>query len=184
VLENYAEYIVEKPVINLPSGEYNELLQVEIYPLRSITEAIYYTIDGSDPTIDSILYSEAIELPEGTTILKAIAINDKDIISDIAEMTYFVELLPPEPPVISPASGDFTVDTDNKIYVSVPEGYTAYYAFNERPTTRSTKYEEAVDMLEGHHTFYAILVDENGKQSEPGAALYNLDIGEGNVQNQ
>ena len=184
VLASYTEYIVEKPVINLPSGEYNELSQVEIYPLRGVAEEIYYTTDGSDPTSDSTLYTEAIDLPEGMTVLKVFTINDKHISSDIVEMTYFIELLPPEAPVISPASGDFTAETDNKIYINVPAGCVAYYAFNERPTLSSARYIEAVDMLEGQHTFYAILVDENGKQSEPGIALYNLDIGDGHVQNQ
>ena len=183
VLEHYNEYIVEKPVINLPSGEYNELSQVEIYPHRGVAENVYYTLDESEPTAESTLYTKAINMGEGVTVLKVIAINDKNISSDIVEMTYFIELLPPEPPVISPASGEFTTETDNKIHVDVPDGCTAYYAFDERPTTSSTQYTQNIDMLEGQHTFYAILVDKNGKQSEPGTAIYNL-TGDENVPNQ
>ena len=182
ILTHYAGYIVEKPVVNLPSGEYHELLQVEIYPLRSLAEHAHYTLDGSDPTEESTLYTEAIDLTEGTTVLKVITINDKHISSDIVEMTYYIELLPPEPPVISPALDDFETVATDKIYVNVPAGHTAYYAFNERPTTSSAQYREPVDMLEGQNTFYAILVDENGRQSEPGMTLYNL-AGDENVQN-
>ena len=183
ILKHYAEYITGKPVVNLPSGEYNELAEVEIYPLRGVAEDIYYTLDGSDPDANSTLYEKEISLGEGATVLKVIAINDKNITSEIVEMTYFIELLPPEPPVISPASGDFALTTENKIYINVPEGCVAYYAFNERPTTLSTMYTQEVNMLEGQNTFYAILVDENGKQSEPGVAIYNL-TGDGDVPNQ
>ena len=183
VLKHYVEYIVEKPVINLPSGEYNELSQVEIYAHRGLAERVYYTLDEDEPTADSILYTKIIKLGEGETVLKAIAINDKGIISDVVEMTYFIELLPPEPPVISPASGEFTVETDNKIHVNVPADCTAYYAFDERPTTSSLRYTGTVDMIEGQHTFYVILVNEHGKQSEPGIAIYNL-VEDDNVQNQ
>ena len=183
VLEHYAEYITGKPVVSLPSGVYNELSQVEIYPLRGVAEEVYFTLDGSEPTKDSELYVGEINLSEGVTVLKAVAINDKGISSDIVKMTYYIELLPPEPPVISPASGEFTATTDNKIHVNVPEGCTAYYAFDEEPTILSERYIEGVDMLVGQHTFYAILVDQSGKQSEPGIAFFNLTEDK-NVQNQ
>ena len=182
ILTHYAEYIVGQPVVNLPSGEYNELSQVEVYAHRGLAERVYYTLDGSEPTAESTLYTKIIKLGEGETVLKVVAINDKGISSDVVEMTYFIELLPPEPPVISPASGEFTTTTDNKIHVNVPDGCTAYYAFDERPTTSSLRYTGAVDMIEGQHTFYAILVNEHGKQSEPGIAIYNL-AEDDNVQN-
>ena len=182
ILKHYAEYIVGQPVVNLPSGEYNELSQVEVYAHRGLAERVYYTLGGSEPTAESTLYTKIIKLGEGETVLKVVAINDKGISSDVVEMTYFIELLPPEPPVISPASGEFTATTDNKIHVKVPDGCTAYYAFDERPTTSSSRYTGAVDMIEGQHTFYAILVNEHGKQSEPGIAIYNL-AEDDNVQN-
>ena len=63
---------------------------------------------------------------------------------------------------------------DTSIYVIVPEGCTAYYAFDERPTVNSTEYTGPVSMKAGTHIFYAIIQDENGKVSAAASATYTL----------
>jgi len=174
VLDAYAEYIVEEPSFSHESGEYNELVAIKIDIPQEMNESIYYTIDGSEPTDQSTKYTEEIDLAEGTTKIRTIAINEKEICSDVAEATYTIKLLPPEPPKISPSPGDFTPEMDAKIHILVPPGCTAYYAFDEAPTESSARYTEPIDMLAGEHTFYAILIDKYGKQSDLGSAFYNL----------
>lgn len=174
VLEKYKGYITEKPVISLPSGDYDEIPKVELYSPDDADYEIYYTTNGAMPTKDSKRYFNSITLEEGTTHLKAIAISEKGITSEMAQATYKVTLLPPEPPRISPASGTFTPEMETKIYIVVPDDCTAYYAYDEEPTIESTKYMDPIDMPEGHHIFYAILVDENGKQSEASSAEFTL----------
>lgn len=174
VLNKFAGYITEKPVLSLPSGEYNDILNIELYSPDSANHKIYYTTNGSTPTAESNQYFTGIKIEEGTTHLKAIVVSEKGISSEVAEAKYKVKLLPPDPPKISPSPGEFTAEMDTKIYIIVPEGCTAYYAYDEVPTEASTKYMEPIEMPEGEHTFYAILVDKNGKKSEPSSAAYNL----------
>ncbi|MDR3302778.1 MAG: chitobiase/beta-hexosaminidase C-terminal domain-containing protein [Spirochaetaceae bacterium] len=61
------------PTANPPGGMYNIAQNVT---LNTTTESssIYYTIDGTNPTTGSALYSGAINIPLGTT-LKAIAVK-------------------------------------------------------------------------------------------------------------
>lgn len=175
IKEKYSGYICNPPVFSLPSGSFAEEKSLQLYSRDDETK-IYYTTDGSIPTKNSILYEESIQLKEGTTLINAIAINDKGISSDVVSNQYIVELEPPEAPQISPSSGKFTTDMDTSIYVIVPEGCEAYYAFDEKPTKNSEKYVpgEPVEMPMGTHTFYAILINERGQIGYPGSALYTL----------
>ena len=48
---------------------------------------IYYTIDGSEPTVESTKYVEPIALEIGKTTIKAIAVKD-DSVSEVFSFTY------------------------------------------------------------------------------------------------
>ena len=54
--------------------------------ISAVEGAIYYTIDGNEPTVESIPYSSAITLDETTTV-KAIAVVD-GVASDVATAVY------------------------------------------------------------------------------------------------
>lgn len=54
--------------------------------ISAVEGAIYYTIDGNEPTVESIPYSSAITLDETTTV-KAIAVVD-GVASDVATAIY------------------------------------------------------------------------------------------------
>lgn len=179
VKEKYAAYIPVDPVFSLPGGEYSDIKSLQLY-VRDDKSTIYYTVDGSEPTKESTLYTESILLEAGTTVVKAISVNEKGIPSEVISREYVIEFEPPAPPQISPSSGKFTTDMDTKIYIIVPDGCKAYYAFDEKPTKNSTLYDpsEPVEMLEGTHTFYAVLVDEHGQMGYPGSAIYTLSDSE------
>jgi len=173
ILEQYSEYIAEQPAINIPGGQYHEAIKVEIYSTNK-DGAVYYTTDGSEPTVESTPYTELIELPKGTTALKIIATNAKGITSNIVEAIYTINYLPPSPPEILPSSGEYTTTMNMKININIPNGHTAYYAFDDIPTLASNQYTQPLDMLEGKHTIYVIVVNEEGEQSDVGSAQYNL----------
>ena len=175
IKEKFASYISTPPVFSLPGGEYTEQKTLQLYT-RDDNSSIYYTTDGSEPTKDSTLYTNSISIESGTTVVKAIVINSKGIPSDVVTNRYTVTFMAPDPPKISPSSGKFTTDMDNKIYIIVPDGCKAYYAFDRKPTIADEQYDsnEPVEMLKGSHTFYAILVNEHGKVSSPGSATYIL----------
>lgn len=49
---------------------------------------IRYTVDGSDPTRNSTLYTEPITLASGTLTIKAVAVVNEDTLGAVAEKTY------------------------------------------------------------------------------------------------
>lgn len=173
IRKEYSAYITNPPVFSIPEGSYDTKQTLRIYTKGE--GEIYYTTDGSEPTQESTPYtSEGIELEEGTTTVKAVVINENGIASDVLSNTYTIELARPDPPQIAPSSGEYTTAMDTSIYVIVPEGCTAYYAFDERPTVNSTEYTGPVSMKKGSHIFYAIIQDENGKVSAAASATYRL----------
>ncbi len=176
IREKYSNYISQDPIFSLPAGSYTGEKSVQLYT-KDEKQKIYYTTDGSVPTETSTLYEESILLSEGSTTINAIAVNGKGISSNVISNKYEIMLPAPEAPQISPSSGKFTTDMDTSIYVIVPEGCEAYYAFDEKPTKNSEKYisGEPVQMPKGTHTFYAVLVNERGQMSYPGSMTYTLN---------
>lgn len=170
-LEACSEYISEMPLTNLEEGTYGEVREVTL----SVVEdgVIYYTLDGSIPTVYSMQYTSPIILGEGTTVLNAVCINDKNIPSDILTKVYVISTRQPDGPAVLPESGNYYERT--KIEVMVPEGYRAFYAFDEVPTIQSTEYVTPITMPEGYHELYVILVAQNGKISEPTRREYYLE---------
>lgn len=166
----YQNYVCTLPEISRPGGSYGEEVSIEFAEIPSGTE-VFYTLDGSDPDRDSEKYQKPVELKEeGTFFFKYIAYNQKSVPSDIGEEEYVIRFGAPDRPLISPVSGRY--DYQENIIVTVPEGCTVYYAFDETPTTESTQYTEPVPMPEGEHTFSAIAVDSRGKISPVASEVY------------
>ena len=84
-------YKVATPTFTPAAGTYNDTQNVTI---STTTEGatIYYTTDGTDPTVESSVYSDAIPVSETTTI-KAIATKDGYTSSDIATAAYTIKLI-------------------------------------------------------------------------------------------
>ncbi|WP_278566862.1 chitobiase/beta-hexosaminidase C-terminal domain-containing protein [Emergencia timonensis] len=86
----------ETPSADIDSGTYETNLKIA---LQTVTEGaeIYYTTDGSEPTAESSLYTEPIQVTgeEGksvTTVIKAIAIKPGAIDSPVAAFAYIIEI--------------------------------------------------------------------------------------------
>lgn len=191
ILSKYAKYLVKTPVIDPDGGDYSDEFP-EITISTEGTGTIYYTLDGTDPTTDSTKYTGPFKLGEGTTLVRAAAIADSGVSSDIAEATFNVTLEVPDAPVITPKSGTYTHvvggdspssssssssssedDSDeSEITVDVPNGYTCYYSFDSKPTENSLKYTKPVKMREGEHVFYAVLQSKSGKLGKVASATY------------
>lgn len=114
--------IVAAPYFTPAAGVVNKGTKVSI---KSSTEGatIYYTLDGKNPTADSNVFTEAIEITEDVTI-KALAVkegmDDSDIVS--AAYTVFVpsdkdatyNFADPSTLSIQFADADYVVDTQNE----------------------------------------------------------------------
>lgn len=163
------EYICEPPTVKLSPGTYTSVQSLE---MESDDGEIYYTMDGTIPTEKSQKYTEPITLQEGTVEVKAVCINEYGVMSKVAGGTYVINLQIPKAPKVSPKSGDYEKKT--KIKVTVPDGCTAYYAFDSMPDVNSTVYERPISMPEGYHVLNVILVTDSGKVSKATTREYYL----------
>ena len=112
-------------------------------------------------------------MEEGTTVIKAININEKGIPSLVSEKSYTVELPVEGAPAITPSTGRY--NTPMQITILVPEGYTAYYTMDGTdPSAASTLYTGPIDMPEGTTIFAAVLVSNAGKMTQVTKRSYEL----------
>ena len=110
---------VLKPTATPIPGVYNKSQRIT---LTTSTEGanIYYTIDGSEPTTNSILYTQPI-LVDKTMTIKAKAVKQGMIDSEVQVLQYVIQIdSPPTPPVDPPThypktSKERTDRTDNKV---------------------------------------------------------------------
>lgn len=163
VLKAVADYVSEAPEFALDPGTYNEVQEVALSSETGGT--IYYTTDGTDPTTSSTKYTEPILLQdEGTTEIRAIAVNKNDIPSVVSSGEYTIEFPIANAPAVTPATGQY--DEPVQITITVPDGYTAYYTMDgTTPTAESEKYTGPVNMPQNQRTiFSAVLINnQNGK---------------------
>lgn len=163
MLEKLNDYVVDEPKFSLEdSTTYDD---VQKLLLTADKDTIYYTTDGTDPDLTSTKYtSEGIQISEGETTIKAIAVNKKGVPSAIGKKTYTVEFPVEDAPAVSPSTGQY--DEAVQIEVKVPDGYTAYYTTDGTdPTTASTKYTGPIDMPKGETLFKVVLVNGKGRMS-------------------
>lgn len=173
VVSALSQYVVKVPGFSLDDSEtYDDVQEVSLTAEKGST--IYYTTDGKTPTTSSKKYSKPIQLSEGRTTIKAIAVNSDGIPSMAETKKYKVELPVEDAPAVSPSTGQYTTAT--KIQIQVPDGYEAYYTLDSTdPTTASYKYTEPIDMPEGETIFKAILVNKKGKTSGITTRNYTLE---------
>ncbi|MDO5590400.1 MAG: chitobiase/beta-hexosaminidase C-terminal domain-containing protein [Lachnospiraceae bacterium] len=173
VQEKLSDYVVSEPVYSLDDKKtYDDVQQVTLAAKKGMT--IYYTTDGKDPTFHSKKYKDPIQLDEGETVVRAIAVNKKGVPSDTAEKIYTIEFPIEEAPAISPSTGQY--ESGQSIEIKVPSGYTAYYTMSGKtPTTSSKKYTGPIKMPEGETLFKAILVNSAGRSSGVTTRNYVLD---------
>lgn len=162
VVEKLSEYVVNEPQYSLDDSEtYDDVQQLT---LSSKEGTVRYTTDGSDPDMNSEVYKSPIQISEGSNVIKAIAVNDAGVPSQIAEKEYVVEFPIEDAPAVSPSTGQY--ESAQSIEIKVPDGYTAYYTTDgSDPDTSSKKYTEPIEMPQGETLFKAVLVTKSGRLS-------------------
>ena len=129
-------------------------------------------MDGFVPDENSYRYEKPITLPEGTTVIRAFAIDKDGNSSDIVSNVYDVEFGEPDKPTIIPDSGEYVGEV--YIRILVPEDCQAYYTLDgSTPTESSEIYTGEFLMPSETTTLRAIIVDENGMYSEISQVDYN-----------
>ena len=145
---------VAAPTFTPAAGEYTAAQSVEI---ACATEgaAIYYTLDGTDPTAASTPYTAAIAVGETMTI-KAIAVKEGMTDSEIATAAYTINI---------PATPDFTSVAELKALLG-----------EESATFTGTLTDAVVSFIAG--TSDAVIKDATG------SILYHKESGHGLLQGQ
>ncbi len=85
------EYTVELPIEDAPAvspstGQYDEPTQIVIQVPEGYTA--YYTTDKSNPTENSTQYTGPIDMPQGSTIFKAVLVNGKGRLTAVTTRNY------------------------------------------------------------------------------------------------
>lgn len=89
VQEKYLEYMIFEPEMTPQSGTYyTDSLEVEIKTQGN--GSIFYTLDGSNPTTSSLLYTKPLQLKRGTYTVKAICVNHLGESSQIVTEHYTI----------------------------------------------------------------------------------------------
>ena len=138
--------VVATPTFSVEKGTHYNPFSVEIAAEEGAT--VYYTLDGTEPTTESAVYSEAIAFNEfGTsTTLKAVAAVDGEL-SNIASATYSLEVAAPAFSVKGGVYEKLTGETALK-FTCETEGATIYY--NNRggdPITAGSKSYGSLSVL-------------------------------------
>ena len=95
--------------------------------------AVYYTLDGADPTVDGQAYTAPLEVTE-TTVLRTVALRDGVPVSAVTTVTYLVGE-PQTLPVISLATDPVHLwDENTGIFTNAP-AWAAWGQAHERPVT-------------------------------------------------
>ncbi len=158
ILRIFEGYLVKKPSVNLPGGNYSEVVKLIITADKGVQ--IFYTTDGTNPITHGILYTDKIELSaSGMNTLKFVAMNTNGVYSDIVTETYVIKYNAPADPEVTPNGGTFSIPT--YVYITVPEGCSAYYTWDRSdPTILSLKYVSPLLIPEGYNILSVIIIND------------------------
>jgi len=129
--QGYSDAIVE---MSLPGGFYDSPVSIELSTEPDNVE-IRYTIDGSEPSQSSLLYTSFVSI-DTTTVVRARAFEGNLFPGNINTQTYLINESTTLPVISLSSNPDNFFDDDIGIYVqgnhSTPEDYN-YYQDWERP---------------------------------------------------
>lgn len=170
VKNSFADYIAAVPTASFADGIYYDTMEIE---LDADGLDIYFTTDGTKPTVNSTKYEGPIRLTEGSNTIRAVAVSPKGVLSDEAIFSYEISYLEAEPPVVSPDSGEYPAEVE--IVVQMPDGCTVLYTLDgSLPTLDSAVYEAPVK-IRTSTVFTAVSVSMSGRFSESVVRRYTID---------
>ena len=164
---------VATPTFDPEEGTYTAAQNVTI-TCETEGATIHYTTDGTEPTAESPVYSEAIAVGETMTI-KAIAMKEGMTNSEVASATYTINIPQVATPTFNPAQGEYT-EAQNVTIACETEGATIHYTTDgTEPTAESPVYSEAIAVGETM-TIKAIAMKADMTDSEVASATYTINL--------
>lgn len=173
IYESYKGYLALPPEFSEEEGTYDKRITLKLMTDNSGT--IFYTLDGSEPTKESLKYTMPLELQKGKNVIRAIFVNEKGIVSDSVSKIYEIDILKPDAPVVVPNSGGFI--TPEYITVTVPEDCKIFYTTDgSTPTESSEEYLGKLPMPIGKSHFKFIAKSSDNLVSDVVDANFVLNF--------
>ena len=171
---------VKMPVFTPAGGEVEKGVTVTI-SCATANATIYYTTNGSAPTVQSAVYTAPIVINEAMTI-KAMAVRENYVNSEVATASFTIKPIDPidpekpdtvKMPVFTPAGGE--VEKGATVTIScATSNATIYYTTNgSAPTVQSAVYSAPIVINEAM-TIKAMAVRENYVNSEVATATFTV----------
>ncbi len=164
---------VSAPVFNPPAGTYDGTQSVSIISGTG-GATIFYTLNGSEPTILSTQYSSAISITSNTT-LKAIAVKSGMTASSVSTAAYAI-LQKAAAPSFNPAAGSYSGTQSVSITSSTANASIYYTLDNSTPTTSSTLYNNSPVSISSTGILKAIAVKSGMTNSDVSMAAYTISF--------
>lgn len=156
LLSTYQSYIAREPEFSVLEGYYTSIQPLRLTVIGS--GKIYYTVDGSQPTEGSSLYTAPIILDSGDYVIKAFFVNENGVASSVVTREYHIDNDEISAPELNAISGKYTLPLD--IEVLDDEGDVHYTTDGTDPTYSSPAYTAPIPMPLGKSTFrFARVVD-------------------------
>ena len=118
---------------NLSDGYYNtnQLVTLNVTDDNDPNPRIYYTLDGTEPTSNSTLYTGPINLnTEGVMVLKFIAVDSSGNIAPVSTRTFIIDKTPPTITVI-PSGGIYNTTQYVSLNVTDDNPQKIYYTLDD-----------------------------------------------------
>ena len=153
-----------KPGITL---DYKNMVTTVTLKSTVIGAQLFYTLDGTEPTTLSTPYTEPFDIStEGITV-KAIALGDGYLQSDVAEMAVDLKHQVETPGIVLDQQDGYTVVTFLTTDLGYPGDLNIYYNYTGTTNkTNSTLYTEPVSISVTGRTIYAFCSTEGYVDSE------------------
>jgi hypothetical protein len=165
--------LLPAPTFSPAAGTYTSVQTIAISDATAGT-TIYFTTNGSTPTVSSTLYTGPVSVSTSET-LKAIAVESGYTNSTVGSAAYTINLPAAATPTFSPVAGTYTSTQTVAISDTTPSA-TIYYTTNgTAPTTSSTKYTSPVS-VSATETLQAIAAASGYTQSAVSSAAYIINL--------
>jgi M6 family metalloprotease-like protein len=155
------------PIANPTSGNFDSTIQVTL-ETPTTGAMIYYTLDGTEPTINSQIYSQPITIFQNTT-LKTIAKKTDFYVSDVLIENYTITQTVASP-IASLPSGNYPRWTQIELSTTTPEASIYYTMDGSTPDQSSTLYQSPIT-IDHNFTLKAIAYSSGNSPSQ--VSTYN-----------